>query len=106
MITLTEKAVDKVKEFADSEGIILSIRASLVGAGCSGYKNNLSFDNIIKDNDEVIIQGDIQILIDELSFQYLDGCSIDFRDGLFESGFVFLNPNITGSCGCGESISF
>src|SRR5271156_6369532 len=104
MIQLTDKAVSKIKEFAEAEGISLSVRLKVVGGGCSGFTNDMEFDDNISDLDEVIEQNEIKIVIDPLSFQYLDGSTIDFIDSQFGSGFKFLNPNVKGSCGCGSSV--
>lgn len=107
MIYLTEKAAKKIKEISDEEGIGYNIiRVKILAGGCSGFTNDMFFDDLIKDTDEVFELDGVKIICDEMSFQYMDGMTLDFLDGEFESGFKFLNPNISGSCGCGSSISF
>jgi|SRR5271170_2282296 len=106
MIQLTEKAVSKIKEFAESEGLNLSIRLKVVGGGCAGFTNDMEFDDQTSDLDEVIEQDKVKIVVDPLSFQYLDGSTIDYLDSPFGSGFKFLNPNVKGACGCGSSVSY
>ena len=106
MIQLTEKAAIKIKEFADAEGLPLSIRVKVTGGGCAGFKNDMSFDDQVTDLDEIIEQDGIKVVIDPLSFQYLENSTIDYIDDQFSSGFKFLNPNVKGSCGCGSSVSY
>jgi iron-sulfur cluster insertion protein len=106
MIQLTEKAVQKVKEFAEAEGIQPSVRLKVVGGGCAGFKNDMYFDEITSDMDEIIEQGGTKIIVDQFSFQYLDGSTIDFIETEYTSGFKFLNPNTKGECGCGSSVSY
>lgn len=106
MIQLTEKAITKIKEFAEAEGLSLSIRVKVIGGGCAGFVNDMEFDDNVGEFDEVIKQGEIKIVVDPLSLQYLEGSTIDFIDSQFGSGFKFLNPNVKSSCGCGHSSSF
>lgn len=103
MLVLTEKAVLKIKEFADAEGLALSVRFKTFGGGCSGLQNDMFFDEIVDEKDEVIEQDGIKLLIDELSIQYLDGSTVDYVESDFSSGFKFNNPNSKSSCGCGNS---
>lgn len=106
MITLTEKANAKLREFAEAEGLDLSIRVKVIGGGCAGFSYDMTFDEVVGEVDEVTDVDGVKIIIDPLSYQYLDGTTIDFLDGPFGAGFKFLNPNTTGSCGCGSSVSF
>jgi iron-sulfur cluster assembly protein len=106
MITITDKAVEKLKEFADSEGLSLSVRVKILGGGCSGYLTDFSFDEAAIDTDELFEDKGIRIIVDMLSNQYLESTVIDYSEGVFESGFVFINPNETGRCGCGKSVAF
>lgn len=111
MIQITEKAAQKIIEISDSEGIgHYVVRAKVMGGGCAGFSYDMSFDDQIGEMDEVIEQtdfyGTVKVVIDPLSFTYLDGSTIDWLDGLIGAGFKFVNPNATGSCGCGNSVSF
>lgn len=106
MIQFTEKATNKIKEIATGEELDLSIRLQVKGGGCAGMINDIMFDNIVSDMDEIIIQDDIKIIIDQLSFCYLDGTTIDYLSGEFESGFKFLSDKIKSTCGCGKSATY
>ena len=107
MIHITEKAAKMVEEISESEGIgHLTIRVRVVGGGCAGFSHDMVFDDQISEMDEVETFDNIKIVVDPLSYQYLDEVTIDFVDGPMGAGFKFLNPNVTGSCGCGSSVSF
>lgn len=106
MITVTEKAVDKIKEISDSEGIgHYSIRVKVVGGGCAGMTNEIFFEEKPLELDEVVEFGDVKIIVDPLSIQYLENVEIDYVEGNLGSGFKFNNPDVKSSCGCGHSYS-
>jgi iron-sulfur cluster insertion protein len=111
MITITEKAAQKLIEISEAEGIgHYTVRAKIMGGGCAGFSYDMTFDDQTSDFDEVIelsqFEKTIKIVVDQISFQYLDGSTIDWIDGLIGTGFKFINPKATGSCGCGNSVSF
>lgn len=106
MLTLTDKAIQKLKEIADEEGISkLSVRIKIVGSGCAGFSYDMYFEDNQTSLDEIFSQDGVSLAVDPLSFQYIDGTEIDYVDGLITSGFKFNNPNITAECGCGNSFS-
>jgi len=106
MITLTDTAVEKVKEAlvsqseADSVG---GIRVSVVGGGCSGFQYSMSLEQEAKEGDQVVSVDGFQIYIDEHSQKFLNGTEIDFIETSHGAGFRFNNPNVSSTCGCGES---
>src|SRR6266567_2385282 len=101
MITITEKAATKVKEIADAEALQgQGLRLRVVGGGCSGFSYDLYFEDQPTDMDETFQANGVNLYIDPLSFQYLDGTEIDYVEGLHGSGFKFSNPNVKGTCGC------
>lgn len=111
MIQVTEKAALKIKEISDSEGIgHYNIRVRVVGGGCAGFTYDMYYEDKIGEMDETIditdYYGTIKVVVDPLSFQYLEEVTIDYLDSQFGAGFKFLNPAVTGSCGCGSSVSF
>jgi len=105
MITLTEKAVEKIRDMAVEEDLDLLIRAKVFGGGCAGFTNDFYFETNILDSDEVFEQNGIKLVVDQLSYQYLDETIIDYVESSFGGGFKFLNPNISSTCGCGKSFS-
>ena len=46
-------------------------------------------------------KGGVTLLIDSMSYQYLVGAKIDFKDDLSGAQFVIDNPNAVTTCGCG-----
>lgn len=106
MIHLTPKAVIKLKEFAEDEGMPLSIRVVIRGSGCAGFAPDMSLDDIVGELDEVLTQDGVKIIVDQMSIQYLDDATIDFIESEFASGFKFIIPQAKSSCGCGSSVSF
>lgn len=108
MITLTEKARSKMVQIAQEEGNAPIIRAKLSGGGCAGFSYELFYEDAdkITELDEEFPHDGIKIVIDQMSLQYLDGSEIDYLEDLVGGGFKFNNPKSTGSCGCGNSVSF
>lgn len=110
MITLTEKAVEAIKKFMEANSLSVEnsfLRVGVKGGGCSGlsYTLNIEQNTQSAENDTVIESNGIKVVVDNKSLLYLEGMTIDFVDGLSGSGFKFVNPNSTKTCGCGESFS-
>lgn len=104
MLTLTDKAVEKVKEVLEAEeGEDLGIRVSVIGGGCSGFQYSMSLEQGALEGDEVVTLDGFEIYIDEQSKPFLTGTEIDYLETSHGAGFKFNNPNVTGTCGCGES---
>ena len=105
-LTLTDRAAAKVRELRDEEGNAdLKLRVYITGGGCSGFSYGFTFDESSKDDDTVIDNGDVSLLVDAMSIQYLDGSQVDYEQGLMGSRFVVSNPNAATTCGCGSSFS-
>jgi iron-sulfur cluster insertion protein len=104
MISLTDKAAEKVREIRQSENLgDQGLRVRVVGGGCSGFTYDLYFEDQVSDMDQTFEMGDIKIHVDMMSYQYLEGTQIDYVEGLHGAGFKFLNPKSKGTCGCGSS---
>ena len=103
-ITLTEFAATKVKEIRAAEKIedYMVLRVKVHGGGCSGFAYDLYFDNK-QDNDILFDCFDVRVVVDPMSIMYLEGTTIDYAEGLQGAGFKFSNPQITSTCGCGQS---
>ncbi len=104
-ITLTDNAFNHINRYmgdkVDSAGLRLAVKPT----GCSGYQYVVDLAEKINDKDVTVNTRGINIVIDDQSFRYLDGTELDYvREGLNE-GFRFKNPNVSESCGCGESFS-
>lgn len=105
-LIFTNEAAAKVKSLIEEEGNdALMLRVFVSGGGCSGFQYGFTFDESITDGDTVIEKGDVKLLIDPMSFQYLVGGEIDYTEGLEGAQFVIRNPNAKTTCGCGSSFS-
>ena len=81
------------------------IRVGVKSGGCSGLSYDLKFDNLMSVEDKVYEDNEVKIIVDNKSFLYLIGTTLEFSGGLNGKGFVFNNPNASRTCGCGESFS-
>ncbi|HEX9940713.1 MAG TPA: iron-sulfur cluster assembly accessory protein [Thermoanaerobaculia bacterium] len=106
-VTLTPKAVEMVKITREQEGIDPShgLRVAVRGGGCSGFEYALDFEQEARENDWVYEQNGLTIYVDAVSARYLQGTSIDYVLGMAGAGFKFINPNASGTCGCGSSFA-
>ncbi|MFC3609098.1 iron-sulfur cluster assembly protein IscA [Stutzerimonas tarimensis] len=104
-ITMTQAAAQHVRRSLDGRGKGEGIRLAVRTSGCSGLAYVLEFVDELSGEDVVFEYGGVKVITDPKSLVYLDGTELDFvREGLNE-GFKFNNPNVTGSCGCGESFN-
>ena len=93
-------------ELIDEEGNPdLKLRVFVQGGGCSGFQYGFTFDEIINDDDTLMNKNGVSLLIDAMSYQYLVGAEIDYKEDLQGAQFVIKNPNATSTCGCGSSFS-
>ncbi len=106
LVTMTERAVIQVKELLSRDQLHgYGLRVAVTGGGCSGFSYMLDFDREEKPGDSVISIGGLKVLIDSHSAGLLKGIVIDYVTGLQAAGFKLINPNATGTCGCGTSFS-
>lgn len=105
LVSITPTAADKVRELMAEDPESSVLRIAIQGGGCSGFQYGLGFDSGPVDDDETIEQHGVTIVIDPHSAPYLKGATIDFLNGLEESGFKIDNPNAQASCGCGHSFT-
>ncbi len=105
-LVFTDSAANKVAELiAEENNPALKLRVSIHGGGCSGFQYDFSFDEAMNDDDFVFEKNNVQLLIDAMSYQYLSGAEIDYRDDLDGARFIIRNPNAKTTCGCGSSFS-
>jgi iron-sulfur cluster assembly protein len=105
MVTVTPKAVGKIREAFEREGVHGGLRLGVLGGGCSGLSYLFKFDVKPRPTDQILNFDDVKVFIDPKSLVFLDGMTLDWKDSLIHSGFVFENPNAKKSCGCGTSFS-
>jgi iron-sulfur cluster insertion protein len=105
-LVFSDSAANKVKQLIDEEGNPdLKLRVFVQGGGCSGFQYGFTFDEEINEDDTVMTKEGVKLLIDAMSYQYLVGAEIDYKDDLEGAQFVIKNPNATSTCGCGSSFS-
>jgi iron-sulfur cluster insertion protein len=106
LLVFTDAAASKVKDLIEEErNDALKLRVFVSGGGCSGFQYGFTFDEKIQDGDTKVEKNGVTLLVDPMSFQYLTGAEIDYKEDLEGSQFVIKNPNATTTCGCGSSFS-
>lgn len=120
-LVFTQRAAAKVWELIQEEGNYnLKLRAYVTGGGCSGFQYGFTFDEVVNADDTIVTrkiaeedadedEGEggqsVQLLIDPMSFQYLVGAEIDYKEDIEGAQFIIRNPNAKTTCGCGSSFS-
>lgn len=105
-IIFSDSAAMKVAQLIEEEGNSdLKLRVFVQGGGCSGLQFGFSFDEVVNEDDATMVKNGVQLLIDSMSYQYLVGAEIDYKDDLEGAQFVIKNPGATSTCGCGSSFS-
>ena len=106
LLVFTENAANKVKQLIDEEGNPdLKLRVFVSGGGCSGFQYGFTFEEAVAEDDTALEKYGVTLLVDPMSFQYLQGAEIDYSEGVEGAQFVIKNPNATSTCGCGSSFS-
>ena len=106
LLVFTDAAADKVKNLIEEEkNDSLKLRVFVSGGGCSGFQYGFTFDENVQDGDTRVEKNGVTLLVDPMSFQYLTGAEIDYKEDLEGSQFVIKNPTATTTCGCGSSFS-
>ena len=106
MITLTAPAADKVRELIAAEEGDAALRLGVKPGGCSGFQYEMFFDTNIDELADFVKDYDgVKVVIDRASSEHVQGAEIDFVEGLQGAGFKINNPNVTKSCGCGQSFN-
>lgn len=109
-LIFTDNAAAKVWELIqEEENPQLKLRVYVTGGGCSGFQYGFTFDEAIQPDDTVVTKsvsdGVVQLLVDPMSFQYLAGAEIDYKEDIEGEQFIIRNPNAKTTCGCGSSFT-
>jgi len=105
-VNLTDSAIAKVRELIaaeDEQG--LALRMAVRPGGCSGFSYEMYFDSKVDDTDLIEEFDDVKVLVDPQSAEMVRGATLDYKESLMGAGFAIENPNVTRSCGCGNSFS-
>ena len=104
IVTISDRAADQVKSLLEERGKeSLGLRVAVKPGGCSGLSYVIEYADEERQFEEVVKDKGVTIFIDPKAIMYLIGSEMDFIAEEFKSGFVFINPNEKGKCGCGES---
>jgi iron-sulfur cluster assembly accessory protein len=103
-ITLSDRAAEKIRQLLAGKSVQKGLRLKVVAGGCSGFEYKMAIDAPTA-QDRVIEKIGARILLDANSAVHLNGTELDYKDDLMQSGFVFINPNVKSTCGCGTSFS-
>lgn len=105
-VQLSARAARKVQSLLAAEpDAALKLRVFVTGGGCSGLSYGFTFDEEAAEDDAVVEHHGITLLIDSLSYPYLSGAEVDYREDLQGAQFVVTNPNASSTCGCGNSFA-
>ena len=105
-LSISEVAAAKVRELIEDEGNQgLKLRVFVTGGGCSGFSYGFTFDEDSAEDDAAIERDGVTVLVDPMSYPYLAGALIDYREDLSGAQFVIDNPNASSTCGCGNSFA-
>ena len=104
-INISKSAADHIRKIME-DGAGKALRIGLKKGGCAGMEYTMEYVNEISESDEVVEVDGAKIVIAPTAQMFLFGTEIDYESGLLESGFKFTNPNVSETCGCGESIKF
>ncbi len=104
-VKISDNAAQKIRELLQSDNKV-ALKIGVKKGGCAGMEYTLDFVDSIEDTDEIIEKDGARLVIAPMAQMFLFGTEIDYESGLLESGFKFKNPNVTETCGCGESVKF
>ncbi len=101
--TITQAAAAQIGKILATENAGVKLRVAVQGGGCSGFSYIFSIEDTQTDADLIFTRDGVDVLVDDMSLQYMDGAEIDWVDDLIGASFRINNPNATASCGCGTS---
>ena len=109
-VAVSDKAVAEIKKAAAARATTpKGLRVGIRGGGCTGFSYLFEWsDSEPRPEDKVLAfeDGKVRVFVDPKSFLYLDGSTLEYATSMMGRGFKFVNPNVKGSCGCGESVQF
>ena len=106
MFNISEKAALEINRLlTEEEDTDSFLRIKVVPGGCSGFEYEMGFDDSLDDSDQIFENLNVKVVIDKFSFDYLNGGTLNFSDGINGTGFGVENPNAKATCGCGTSFT-
>ena len=104
-LSISKSAANHIRKILEN-GAGKALRIGLKKGGCAGMEYTMEYVNEISESDEIVEVDGAKVVIAPTAQMFLFGTEIDYESGLLESGFKFTNPNVSETCGCGESIKF
>lgn len=105
-LEITENAAKRIAQLIAKEGKSgMKLRVAVDGGGCSGFQYKIDFDNQQKDDDNIFEKNGVQVLVDNMSLEYMGGATLDFVETLGAAHFEIKNPQASATCGCGNSFA-
>ena len=105
VIRLSEAAAARIHDIMDkSEGRYIGVRVGVKNGGCAGMSYTMDYAEAQGPLDEVVEDKGVRILVDPKAVMFLVGTEMDFKREKLAQKFIFVNPNQTEACGCGESV--
>lgn len=104
-ISVTESAAMQIQKQLTKRGSGLGLRLGVKKSGCSGYAYVLDYVDDTLENDQVFDSAGVKVVVNEADLPALNGIEIDYKKEGLNAAFKFNNPNVKGTCGCGESFA-
>ena len=104
-VTLTESAARQIKKQLEKRGKGIGLKLGVRKSGCSGYAYALDYADNLNENDAVFEDFGVKVIVQESDLEFVNGIELDYRKEGINEAFQFNNPNVKGTCGCGESFS-
>jgi len=104
-VTLTESAARQIKKQLEKRGKGIGLKLGVRKSGCSGYAYALDYADALNENDAVFEAFGVKVIVPQNDLEFVDGIELDYRREGLNEAFQFNNPNVKGTCGCGESFS-
>ncbi|CAA9891897.1 FeS cluster assembly protein [Candidatus Methylobacter favarea] len=104
-VTLTENAARQIKKQLEKRGKGIGLKLGVKKSGCSGYAYALDYADDLNENDAVFEDFGVKVIVQEKDLEFVNGIELDYRREGINEAFQFNNPNVKGTCGCGESFT-
>ncbi|MCA0342327.1 MAG: Fe-S cluster assembly scaffold SufA [Proteobacteria bacterium] len=104
VITMTDKAAERVREIAASRENAKGVRLGIKKGGCAGMEYTVDLVTEPKAGDDHIEHAGAHVWVAPEAALFLLGTEMDFEVTQLRTGFTFRNPNQSSACGCGESV--
>ncbi|XP_057438134.1 iron-sulfur assembly protein IscA-like 2, mitochondrial [Lotus japonicus] len=105
-VHMTENCLRRMKELEASESATApkTLRLSVETGGCSGFQYAFDLDDRINSDDRVFEREGIKLVVDNISYDFVKGATVDYVEELIRSAFVVTeNPSAVGGCSCKSS---